>query len=428
MELLRKALIVKKNYFKIVFFLIGFSASLFASEESFSFKLKGESALLINGDTGVVLFEKNAHNSYFPASTTKIATALYALKIKKNSLSQEIIAEQDSIGTLSSETKRKMGYKGAVAYRLEPDGTHIGIKKGEILTFEDLLKGMMIASANDAANVIAHELGPTVPTFMNGMNQYLQELGCKKTFFTNPHGLHDPGHQTTAHDLAIIAKEALKNPLICEIISQPKFVRPKTNKQLEAVYLQGNRLLRPGKFYYSKAIGIKTGYHSKAKHTFVGAAKDQERTLILVLLGYQDRSAMFQEAIELFNLAFNQEKIRNIYIKEGTQSFSRVITKSSQELKTYLKEPLDLVYYPSEDPKAKPFLYWYSVELPILKDQPVGEVRLISSDQKLLKTVSLHAVEDVNLAFTHQLLANWGWGLAILGLILGGFLFFRRAN
>lgn len=426
MKIFGKSLMVKKIYNKFAFVLTGLSISLFVYGEPLSFNLKGESALLINGDTDVILFEKNAQTAYFPASTTKIATALYTLKMKKNSLSQEIEAEQDSIGTLSSEAKRKLEYKGAVAYRLEPDGTHIGIKKGEILTLGDLLKGMMVASANDAANVIAHEVGPTIPVFMDGMNKYLKELGCKDTVFTNPHGLHDPGHYTTAHDLAIIAKEALKEPFFCEIISQPKFIRPKTNKQVESVYLQGNRLLRTGKFYYSKAIGIKTGYHSKAKHTFVGAAKDEGRTLILVLLGYQDRNLMFEDAIEMFDLAFNQKKIRNIYIKKGTQLFSRVIPKSSEGLKTYLKEPVDLIFYPAEDPKAKPFLYWYPLELPVLKDQPVGEIRLVSSDQKLLKTTILYAGDDVKLALIHQLLENWRWGLGIFGFALGGFLFFRR--
>ena len=185
-----------------------------------------------------------------------------------------------------------------------------------------LLEGMMVVSGNDAANVIAQGIGPSIPGFMDELNAHLKQIGCTQTRFLNPHGLHDPNHQTTAYDLALMTAEALKNPVFCEIVSKPRFIRPKTNKQEATALLQSNRLLRPGKYYYSKAIGVKTGYHSKAKSTFVAASKWEGRTLIAVLMGYKERGEMFEDAIQLFEKAFNQPRVQRRYLKAGPQTFS----------------------------------------------------------------------------------------------------------
>ena len=137
----------------------------FLGAEQLPFLLKGAAAVLINADTDAVLFEKNGSLLSYPASTTKEAVALYVLKQEGLDLSTLITAEGDCLGSLTAEAKLKLGYKGAAAYRQEPDGTHIGIKKGEILSLVDLLKGMLICSGNDAANVIAHSLAGSIPLF-----------------------------------------------------------------------------------------------------------------------------------------------------------------------------------------------------------------------------------------------------------------------
>ena len=209
-------------------------------------------------------------------------------------------------------------------------------------------------------------------------------------------------HVTTAFDLALIAKEALKEPLFCEIVSQQRFIRPKTNMQPSIALLQGNRLIREGKYHYSKAIGIKTGYHSKAKHTFVGAARSLGRTLIVVLLRYPDRQTLFQDAIDLFEMAFNQSPVNRNYLKAGPQPFELQLPKGNHSIPTYLKEPLNLLYYPAEDPKAKPYLYWYSVSLPIIKDQQVGEVRSCLCRQKFSQSLPLFASNGASLGWPHS--------------------------
>lgn len=377
--------------------------------------IQGEAGLLMNAESGAILFEQEAFIPRYPASTTKVATALYALKLKGEELDLPIEAEQESLVSTTQEAKRKSNFT-LPGYWLEPDGTHIGIKKGEILTLHDLLRGLLISSGNDAANVIAQALGPSIPQFMEGLNAYLQEIGCKRTFFCNPHGLHDAKHQTTPYDLALILREALKNPVFCDIVAQSRFIRPKTNKQAAMTLLQGNRLMRPGKFHYAKAIGGKTGYHAKAKNTFVGAARSNGRTLIVVLLGYPERQAIFQDAIKLFDAAFNQPKVQQRYVKAGPQPFTQILPKANRPLHTYLAEALSLDYYPAEDPEAKCFLYWETLEPPVLKDQKVGELHLVNKEGQVLKKVSLLASEEVNLNWLHR---RWMGLPSLLWLLLG---------
>lgn len=388
--------------------------------EPLKFDIKGEAAILINARTKAILFEANGYSLHYPASTTKVATALYALNQAGDKLEMAITAEQDAVASVTQEAKRKSNYT-LPTYWLEPDGMHIGIKKGETLSLRTLLEGMLIPSGNDAANVIAQGVGPSIAEFIEGMNAYLKEIGCTRTLFLNPHGLHDPKHQTTAYDLAIMTAEAMKNPVFCEIVAKTKFSRPKTNMQAATTLLQSNRLLRQGKHYYAKAIGVKTGYHAKAKSTFIAAARSEDRTLIAVLLGYKERNAMFEDAIQLFDHAFNQPKVQRRYLKAGIQTFNLNLPHANQMLKTYLTEALTLDFYPSEDPQAKCLLYWNVSALPIAKNQKVGEIHLIDEKGTILTQVPLLASEEVHFAWPYIMLAAFtplSWGVIILvGLV-----------
>jgi len=132
--------------------------------------IAAESAILINAETGAILFEKNCYTPCFPASITKIATALYTLKKKNGQLNEMVTAEQESLGSISTEAKRRKNYS-APSYLIEQDSSHAGIKKNEVFLLKDLLYLMMVASANDAANVIAQHVGPSIPTFMEELNR-----------------------------------------------------------------------------------------------------------------------------------------------------------------------------------------------------------------------------------------------------------------
>lgn len=399
---------------------INFFWLCYLGAEPLKFEIKGEAAILMNAESDAILFEQDAYTPRPPASTTKVATALYVLKQGKD-LNISISAEQEAIATITPEAKRKSNFNSP-SHLLETDGTHIGIKKGETFTLHDLLKGMLICSGNDAANVIAQSLAPSIPEFMESVNAFLKEMGCHKTHFCNPHGLHHPEHLSTAYDLALMTKEALKYPVFCEIVSQSRFMRPKTNKQAATTLLQGNRLIRPGKLYYSKAIGVKTGYHSRSKNTFVGAARSDGRMLIVVLLGYHNRNAMFEDATKLFETAFNQPKIQRLFLTTGPQTFQLELPKANRPLQTYLAEALSLDYYPAEDPQAKCFLYWQPLSLPVLKDQQVGELHLVSAQGDILKRVPLLAAGEVKLAWPYSWLnamSSLSWLLIVGAGLIG---------
>jgi serine-type D-Ala-D-Ala carboxypeptidase (penicillin-binding protein 5/6) len=357
----------------------------------------------MNADTGVILFEKNAHALQYPASVTKVATAVYALKVAGNKLDTKIEADHDSVASISEELLRKSNYTKP-AYWLIPGGTHIGIKKGEILTLKDLLYGLMLASGNDAANVIAKHIGGTIPDFMKQVNSYLKGIGCKQTTFYNPHGLYFPKHQTTAYDLAMIMKEGLKNPQFCEIIATKQYTRPKTNKQESSTLVQTNRLIRKGKNYYAKALGGKTGYLSVAGHTFVAAARHDGRTLIAVLLKTKERAEMFQDAIKMFDAAFNQPKSQKILFKKGLQTFILEIPGAAKPIITYIEKEVAIEYYPGEDPKLKCFLQWGAKKLPVNKGQMVGELHLQTEAGKTLSKIPLFASEDVSASWWRRIL------------------------
>lgn len=360
-------------------------------------EVEAESAILVNAKTGCILYEKNAHKVQYPASITKIVTGITALN-KNLDLSQIISVEQEAIVSISTDVKRKNNYSQP-SYWLETNSTHVGLKRGEEISLKDLIYCMMIVSANDASNVIAQHVGGTIPAFVQLMNDHVKQLGCSKTNFCNPHGLHHPDHVTTAYDMALITKDALQNPQFATIVMTPKYLRPKTNKQESSPIVQTNLLLRQGKFFYDKAIGVKTGHTSAAQNTFVGAAKNNNRTLIAVLLKCKDRQTIFADAIKLFEKAFSESKVEKKIISQGDQAYTQTIEGATKPLKTFTKENLAYQFYPSEEPKAKCLLYWNKLSAPILKDQKVGEI-VLELDGKITKRVDLYSQEEVQ--------ATWG--------------------
>lgn len=386
---------------KIKIFLVYFIlCSGMLTAQKLQLDVAAESAILVNADTGAILYEKNPHAPRYPASITKIATALYTLKKKTGQLNELVVAEQESIASITTELKRKRNYS-APSYLIEQDSTHAGIKKDEAFKLIDLLYMMMIVSANDAANVIAQHVGKNIPDFMDEVNIFLKNIGCQQTHFSNPHGLHHPQHQTTAFDMALMTREAFKDPVFRKMVSTVKFTRPKSNKQAPAPLIQTNMLLRNGKLHYSKAVGVKTGHTSHALNTFVAAAEYEGRTLIAVLLKSKDRSAIFKDAVQLFEAAFNQPKVKKIYLSKGNQKFSKEIVGAKNLLETYSKEDLALEYYPAEEPQFKCLLYWKELALPIQKDDPVAELVLQSSEGHALKKVPLYAFETVESTWLH---------------------------
>ncbi len=370
-----------------------FFLSLWVSGFSFLYggqlqvEVSARSAILMNADTGAILFEKQAYLPAYPASTTKIGTALFALDGKGADISQSVFVSEEAL-------RMKHSSLGSCPpHWLETDGTMMGLRKGEILSLEALLHGMMMVSGNDAANAIAETLSGSIPAFMNEMNGYLSSLGCQKTLYRNPHGLHHPEHVTTAYDLALMMKRGLTIPTFRELISKISYFRPKSNKSPKAEIVTFNQLMKPGKHHYPKTIGGKTGYHSQSMATLTAAAHHQGRTLIAVVLGCS-KVSRYDDAKRLFEAAF-QEQLVHRELVPPHQLFSHEIEGAEASLVAYLSKPANLSYFPSEEPHCRAFIHWAELEFPIRKGQVVGELQVIDQAGQIVLKTSLLAKEEL---------------------------------
>lgn len=227
--------------------------------------LFSEAAIMIDADSGEVLFEKNAHARMYPASTTKVMTLLLALE-SGISLDEEIIIPPEA---------------GDV-----PEGSSVvPVLPGEKMPFRDLLYGFMMKSGNDGSNAIAVLVSGSIQAFVREMNQRAAEIGCADTNFVNAHGYHDENHYSTAADLAKIARVAMRNETFRQIVSTATYTMSGTSQREPLQITTRNALVNPDSgYYYPDAVGIKTGFHSAAGQCLVGAAERNGKLLISVVL------------------------------------------------------------------------------------------------------------------------------------------------
>lgn len=263
-----------------------------------------QSAVVIDGDGGQIIYEKNAHTKRGMASTTKIMTALVALE--NCPLDREVKVADEAIGT---------------------EGSSIYLKHGEVLTMEQLLYALLLQSANDAAAAIAFEISGSIEAFSELMNKKGAELGLESTHFTNPHGLYDDGHYTTAYELALITKHALQNETFKKIVSTYKTTIPADGDNTARVLVNHNKLIK----LYDGAVGVKTGFTKKTGRCLVSAAQKGETVIIAVTLNapddWNDHRAMLDlgfEKVETFRLAFPQQFVCNVPVVGGKESYVTV--------------------------------------------------------------------------------------------------------
>ncbi|MCH9625744.1 MAG: hypothetical protein S4CHLAM123_09230 [Chlamydiales bacterium] len=372
------------------------------SAQPLDLSVGGEGALLMNAKTGKILFEKNGYSQAFPASTTKIATALICLQECREDLQSLVKVKQDSVATITPQVKRQSNYRSP-AHWLETDGVHIGLKINEEMPFYDLLNALLIASANDAANVLATYVSGTVPLFMDRVNAYLKEIGCKNTHFKNPHGLHHPEHVSTPYDLALMAKEGLKDPIFSKIVSTVRYTAAQTNLEEKRTFIQGNALLK-NQAHYSKAIGVKTGYHQAAGKNLVAAAQNGERVLIAVALGYRgDRAELYRDVTRMFETAFAEPLMRRNLLTKGPQDISTKVSGGRGRLKTLLKSDLCYDFYPSEEVPVTVKVNWKHLDLPVLEGTHVGALQIVDENGTLLQQTSLFAAARLNSTLFYKL-------------------------
>jgi serine-type D-Ala-D-Ala carboxypeptidase (penicillin-binding protein 5/6) len=379
-------------------FLVVSAVFFAAAAEAIPLKIdvSAKAAILLNAETGAVLYEKNAHQLMYPASITKISTAMYAIEKKGHDLDVQVIASADAVTAVHPQVRRAAGSKHP-PYRLEFGGSSMGIKVGEVLSFKALLYGLMLSSGNDAANVIAEHVSGSVGNFVKELDAYMKSKGCLHTAFYAPHGLPHPEHKTTAYDLALLAKEGMKMPLFREIVKTAVYTRPITNLQPQSLMHQHNALVKPGsKFYYPKAAGIKTGYTNQAGYTLIGAAEDETRKLVGVLLGCENLDQRYRDAITLFEAAFNEKKITRTLFSKDFDLFSTQIPGGKTPLQAALPNDLIVAYYPSEAETLHSKVHWEEKELPIRQEDVVGEVRIFSEQGRIVARQPLYAMSGVD--------------------------------
>ena len=263
-----------------------------------------ETAVLMEAETGAVLFGKGAHELRYPASITKIMTALLA--IENCSMDEQVT------------------FTEACLADQEPGSGNAGMKVGEILTMKQCLLVLMIKSANDVATQIAVHVGGSVEGFADMMNQRAEQLGCRNTHFVNASGMPDENHYTTAYDMALIFREAIKNELFREIISTLSVTIEPTNMNPEArSYNTHHALLSPSApEHYEGCFGGKTGNTDASRCTLVSGAERNGMTLIAVALR-ADAGEVCQDHIHMFDYGYNNfEKIQvsggSVVVPKGT--------------------------------------------------------------------------------------------------------------
>ena len=276
------------------------------------------------------MYEKNADTRMYPASTTKIMTAI--LTLENCELTDTAVASHEAVFSVP------VGY------------SHANIQEGEELTIEQLLNVLLIPSANEAAFVLAEHIAGSVEAFSDMMNEKAKELGCTNTHFVNPNGIHDENHYSTAHDLALMGKYAMQFDTFRDIVSKTSCSLPTTNKydKEDRLFNTTIDLIRPNysdsptNYYYEYATGAKTGYTDAAQNCIVATATKNDVSLIAVVLHGErtedGRSERALDCINLFNYGFDNFSFQPV-ITNGSIAENITISDATKD-----SESLDLLY------------------------------------------------------------------------------------
>ena len=267
-----------------------------------------ESAIVMEASTGTILYSKNIDQQMYPASITKIMTMLLALE--HLDLSEEVTFSHNAV------------------YSIEYDSSHIARDEGEILTVEECLYAIMLESANECSNAIAEQVSGSTEAFAELMNQRAAELGCTGTHFVNPHGLPSDDHYTTAHDMALITREAIKHEKVRQIGGTPRYTLRATNKKTEELLMNNHHFMisqnKTSKFFDETVFCGKTGYTSIALNTLVTCATRNGMDLIVVTMKTQSTGErgvpLYTDTANLLNYA--GENFHRVNIAENETNFT----------------------------------------------------------------------------------------------------------
>jgi len=360
---------LKKICITLFLFLIIFVSGCTSTYASTIPDTYSSACLLMEESTGKILYSKNANSIMYPASTTKIMTAI--LTLEKCNLSDTAVVSHNAVFSIPS------GYSTA------------SLVEGEVLTIEQLLNVLLIPSANDAAVVLAEHIAGSVEAFSDMMNAKAVELGCLNTHFVNPNGIHNENHYSTAYDLALIGKYAMQFPTFKEISSKTRYTLPITNaySKEDRIFNTTNDLIKPNysssptNYYYKYATGGKTGYTDPAGQCIVATATKDNISLIAVTLhGDFTEDNLSQRALDckaLFEYGFNNFSMVSIAQKGDVASNMKVpnATKDSSSLDLLYSDDI-YAFVPNgfDTSSVTPNIKLSSTFAPIAQDTILGTI------------------------------------------------------
>lgn len=384
---------------------------LFTSFSSHSFaaplepEISAESAILIEIDSGKVLYEKNSDAKMYPASTTKIMTALLALE---NLDLEDTLSVPDDMGPA--------------------EGSAMFLLPGEVLTVKNLLDGLLVKSANDAAVLLAQGVSGDVQSFAALMNQRAKEIGCTNTNFVNPNGLHDPNHTISTRDMALIAREAMKNEVFRELVSQVNVTIDETSQTPEKRYFRNtNRFLwSTSKIIYNNEYipikydvvdGIKTGYTEEAGNCLVSSGEKNNIRVISVVFkasGYD----VYRDSRLLLDYAFDNFEKKTLVEKDTLLGSESVGFFPQEDLEYGTNESFSVPYIKSELPVYNTKVMLSELKLPITKGDVIG--KLVISNDEISTELTLIALNSVESKFNLNFIKNKSSGIVkfLIGFLL----------
>jgi D-alanyl-D-alanine carboxypeptidase (penicillin-binding protein 5/6) len=328
-------------------------------------EISAKSMVLIERDTHRILAKKDEKLRLPMASTTKIATAITVIENVEN-LEKEVVIPIQAVGV---------------------EGSSIYLQNGEKLKVIDLLYGLMLQSGNDCAVALALTTAGSIDGFSNMMNDLAKRVGANDTNFTNPHGLHDDNHYTTAYDLALITAHALKNPIFAKIVSTKRYEMPWQGREYNRTIVNKNKILST----YEGGDGVKTGYTKKAGRCLVSSATRNGMSVIAVVLNC---GPMFEQCRDLMDYAFLTYKMVDLSLALNKITLPVENGKQS-EVELYVK---DNAFYPLKENEIQHLRYEIkhseNCVAPIKKDEEKGKVEFYIENQ-LLFTKKLYTIKGV---------------------------------